>query len=204
MISKIKFCGIRTVREARNAEKLSVDAIGLVRTILSARYITRSRAMKICRNVPMLMKVGVFVNDTLSFVCDTIKCARINLLQFCGRESTKFCDSISYRFNIPYIRVIHIRELSHNIINRINRMEGKYIFLDSLSGYGGNGMTFDWNRMDMLDNKYIIVGGGLSYKNVGALIRNYKPHYVDVSSGIEEGKRKSFALMKKFVKAVRR
>lgn len=84
------------------------------------------------------------------------------------------------------------------------------VVLDTAAGRrtGGTGIPHDWRlsraAREILGPLPVILAGGLTPENVAAAIRAVEPDWVDVSSGVEEGGRKSPALIARFVEAVRR
>ena len=81
------------------------------------------------------------------------------------------------------------------------------ILLDSWSPdqRGGTGRTWDWRAARaLLERRRVIVAGGLGPENVGEVVRSFRPHGVDVSSGVERAIRvKDGDLIRAFVQAVR-
>ncbi|MGY4707068.1 phosphoribosylanthranilate isomerase [Candidatus Bipolaricaulota sp. J31] len=82
------------------------------------------------------------------------------------------------------------------------------VVLDTVAGgrTGGTGVTHDWRlsraAREILAPLPVILAGGLTPDNVAAAIRAVEPDWVDVSSGVEEGGRKSPALIARFLEAV--
>jgi phosphoribosylanthranilate isomerase len=83
----------------------------------------------------------------------------------------------------------------------------RFVFLlDSPVGdaYGGTGQAFDWRLARDAAMKFpVIIAGGLTVENVGALVRKVQPWGVDVSSSVETNKQKDVAKIKAFLEMVR-
>ncbi|TMC06850.1 MAG: phosphoribosylanthranilate isomerase, partial [Chloroflexi bacterium] len=81
------------------------------------------------------------------------------------------------------------------------------ILLDSWSPdqRGGTGRAWDWEAARaLLARRRVIFAGGLHPGNVGDVVRTFRPHGVDVSSGVESAVRvKAVDRVRAFVQAVR-
>ena len=76
-----------------------------------------------------------------------------------------------------------------------------------MAEYGGVGESFDWSLLPPLlpelDDRHLILSGGLASVNVAEAIRRVRPWGVDVSSGVESGKGvKDAAKMAAFIEIV--
>src|ERR1035438_5995587 len=87
----IKICGITNLDDALVAIEAGASAIGFVFYPKSPRYVTAQTAEAIARKLPpSIEKVGVFVNETVEQVCDTVKLAGLTAVQLHGREDKEF------------------------------------------------------------------------------------------------------------------
>ncbi|MGA3194066.1 MAG: phosphoribosylanthranilate isomerase [Terriglobales bacterium] len=91
----IKICGITNLDDALIAAEAGASAIGFVFYPKSPRYITAQTAQAIAKRLPStLEKVGVFVNNTIEEVRDTVKFAGLTAVQLHGREDKEFSQSL--------------------------------------------------------------------------------------------------------------
>jgi len=78
------------------------------------------------------------------------------------------------------------------------------IRLLTLTGAGGTGKTFAWERVAPIAlARPVIVAGGLTQANIAACLRVTRPFGVDVRSGVETEGRKDPVKIRAFVQAVR-
>jgi len=200
--TKIKICGITNLRNAREAARLGVDALGFVFFSESPRYIEPKKARVIINLLPSFVsRVGLFVNAPKEEVLSAISESRVNVLQFHGDEEEEFCN----QFNLPYIKAISFKD-------GINLLEycqlyasSSAILIDTYSQKmrGGTGKTFNWDLIPKQLPLPIIIAGGLDSKNVSSLINSVNPYGVDVSGGVELDKGiKDHNMMKNFVLGV--
>jgi len=200
--TKIKICGITNLRNASEAARLGVDALGFVFFNKSPRYIEPQKAREIIDLLPsFVLRVGLFVNATKEEVVLAINESRVNMLQFHGDEDEMFCN----QFNLPYIKAISFKD-------GINLLEYCQLFASSsgilIDTYsqkmrGGTGKTFNWGLIPKQLPLPLIIAGGLNSKNVSLLINSINPYGVDVSGGVESDKGiKDHNMMKNFVLGV--
>lgn len=87
----IKICGITNLEDALVATEAGANAIGFVFYAKSPRHVTPETAQAIAKKLPArIQKVGVFVNQTVEQVRDTVKLAGLNAVQLHGREDKEF------------------------------------------------------------------------------------------------------------------
>lgn len=202
MSTRIKFCGITRPQDARLAIDLGVDAIGLVFTRRSQRFLGISQAREIRRLLPpFTAAVALFMDDEPGWIEEVIAGVQPDLLQFHGAEPGSFSSS----FSRPYVKVVPMASVEDAAAYVGLHPAASGFLLDShaLGALGGSGETFDWKRAPRL-GKATILAGGLNAANVAQAIALVRPYAVDVSSGIEIAPGvKDPARMRRFVEAVR-
>ncbi|MEO5625659.1 MAG: N-(5'-phosphoribosyl)anthranilate isomerase, partial [Dokdonella sp.] len=83
--TRIKFCGITRAEDARLAAALGVDAVGLVFTRKSQRFVGVSQAQAIRRALPLLVTaVALFMDDEPNWIEEVIAVVQPDVLQFHG------------------------------------------------------------------------------------------------------------------------
>ena len=91
----IKICGITNLDDALAATDAGADAVGFVFYPKSPRHITPESAQSIAKNLPSrIQKVGVFVNEPVEQVRNTVKLAGLNAVQLHGAEDKQFSTSL--------------------------------------------------------------------------------------------------------------
>ena len=201
--TRIKFCGITSVEEARAAVAAGADAIGLVFYPDSPRYLPLEQARAIAEAVPAMVTItGLFVNPSADQVIKHLQGLRLDLLQFHGDENAAFCAG----FDRPYMKAIRVKAGLDIAAAVAAFPDAAAILLDAWDEVvaGGTGRVFDWQVVqEAVSRDRLVLAGGLNPDNVGAAIRQLNPYAVDVSSGIEEMPgRKSVQRMQQFSLAV--
>jgi phosphoribosylanthranilate isomerase len=201
--TRIKICGIKHCDDALKAVACGADAIGLIFVEKSPRYVSLTEARVIAESLPPFVTVvGLFMDATVATVREALKVVPLNLLQFHSDESPEFCD----QFEIPYIKVLRMRENVNVIAFAQEYPNASGILLDTYSkAGGGSGQTFDWNLIPDEMPLPLILAGGLNPENVASAVETVKPYAVDVSSGVEsEPAIKDHKKIEQFIKEVQR
>lgn len=197
---KVKICGITNLNDALKAQEAGADAVGFVFYCKSPRFILPEIAQEISQALSRKMiKIGVFVNASLEEIRRIVSFVGLDILQFHGDESVKFCQEFSDHKVIKSFRIKDKLKID-NI--RQYKVYG-YLF-DTYSSLqkGGTGRSFDWNLLRDQDfrPRKIFLSGGLNCENVAEAIRIVRPDWVDVSSSLESSPgKKDYFLMRKFV-----
>ncbi|WP_426417519.1 phosphoribosylanthranilate isomerase [Aestuariirhabdus sp. LZHN29] len=181
--TRAKVCGITRLEDALAAIEAGVDALGFVFYPPSPRFITPVDATAIIRQLPPFVStVGLFVDAPAAEVDAAISLARLDLLQFHGKESAEYCSS----FSRPYIKALRVRDGAQIAAQMTLYPCAQGLLLDTYKKGlpGGTGETFNWELVPA-SNQSVILAGGLDAGNVGQAIAAVRPYAVDVSGGVE-------------------
>ena len=203
MSTRIKFCGITRTQDAQLAVELGVDAVGLVFTRHSRRFVDPAQARAIRAALPpFACAVALFMDDTLEWIEKVIGEVQPDLLQFHGSETASFAA----RFARPYVKAVPMASIDDAVAYAAQHPFANGFLLDSHApgAPGGSGETFEWTRAPRI-GRPLLLAGGLHAGNVASAIAVVRPYAVDVSSGIETAPGiKDPERMRRFVEAVRR
>ena len=197
-MTKIKFCGLRTLDDIYYANELAPEYVGFVFAPKSKRYVTPAQAEQL-RNAlsKKICAVGVFVNENPAQVAALLNNGIIDAAQLHGNEEDAYINNLRGLSNKPIIKAFQI----HCALRITNyALKSDFILIDAGAG---DGKTFDWSLIKNLRREYFLAGG-LNPDNVGDAIKLLNPFAVDVSSGIETDGRKDFSKMAAFANAVRK
>ena len=202
--TKVKICGITSLEDAQAAVAAGADAIGLVFYPPSSRYINPLVAAEIVAGLgPFVTTVGLFVNEEVAVVKDTLALTGLQLLQFHGDESAQYCQ----QFERPYIKALRMSPDLDPLqaIEAFPQACGYLFDAWQPDKFGGTGKTFDWQRIAGLASDNLILAGGLNPDNIEAAIQAVRPYAVDVSGGVElaPGK-KDHSALKAFINSAKR
>ena len=203
-MTKIKICGIKTLKDALEAIDAGADYLGFNFYHKSVRFIEKQACTEITavlkKEYPHIKLVGVFVNSSVEEVKDILDTCSLDLAQLHGDETAETLNKLEGKAFKAF------RGIPENI-NGFARDDAPALLVDaSVEGaYGGSGVTADWNGAAKLAKKYpLLLAGGLTPENVAEAVGRVKPWGVDVASGVESiPGEKDAAKMKAFVKAIR-
>ena len=206
----VKICGVRRTENALVAAAAGADYIGIVFVPGRRRRVEPSAARLITDRLRALgpaapPSVGLFGDQPLAEVLDTIAVAGLDVAQLCGAESLEYCRAVGDHARV--IKVLHvandaaIADLS-NLIDAY-AAAGCMVTLDSqVAGlHGGTGASFDWSIAAQLaaSGRKFILAGGLTPDNVGPALSLVKPWGMDVSSGVETDGEQDADKIRRFV-----
>ncbi|CDZ79123.1 N-(5'-phosphoribosyl)anthranilate isomerase [Legionella massiliensis] len=195
-------CGMMREEDIAHAATLGVDAIGLIFSPKSPRFVSITQAKKLLRKLPLFVDVVAVLDNPSSLLVDEIISELpIVWLQFHGDESPEFCQ----QFKKPFIKAMQVDTAAaiYKCCEAYHQASAILLDTPSATSRGGTGQTFDWGLIPNNLDKPFILAGGLNADNVSAAVQRCSPYAVDVSSGIEESHGvKDHEKMNQFVEAV--
>jgi phosphoribosylanthranilate isomerase len=202
-MTRIKICGITNLEDARLAAELGAQALGFIFYPKSPRSIKPEAARQIIAQLPpLVLSVGVFVNEAAALVLEVAEMVRLDWVQLHGEEPPEYCRFL-YRNVMKAIRV-----QDQSSLEQMQRYQGsvRAFLLDThTSGQkGGTGESFDWSLAKQAQEYGpVVLAGGLRPENVAAAIQEASPWAVDVASGVEAAPgKKDPARLRAFFQAV--
>jgi phosphoribosylanthranilate isomerase len=203
-MTKIKICGIKTLRDALAGIDAGADYLGFNFYPKSARFVDKVTCAQITsvlkREHPDVKLVGVFVNSPFEEIKNILDICSLDFAQLHGDESPEtFAKLVRRAFKA-------FRGIPDEEIKLYARSAAPSFLVDAtVSGsYGGTGITADWSAAAKLAIYYpLFLAGGLKSENVADAVRQVNPWGVDVASGVESRPgEKDAKMMKDFVQAV--
>lgn len=184
MRTEIKICGIKNKEEIAIINQFPVNYIGMI-FAPSKRQVTIEKAAMLRKLVRKDIKVvGVFVNEDINKVKDIIKTCELDVVQLHGDEAVEYCNKIDCKV-WKSISVSDKRSLD-KIEEYKNVADGVLLDTFSKNERGGTGISFNWDLVENLSDKYpIILAGGLTPENAVQAINKVKPMVLDLNSGLE-------------------
>ena len=216
-MTTVKICGVRRPDDALVAAGAGADYVGMVFVPGRRRRVAPADARVItdglrAQGAGRPASVGLFGDQPLRDVLDTIAIAGLDFVQLCGEESLEYCRSVQERAGV--VKALHVSDdPDADRIAEVGRLIDAYaaagctVTLDSqVAGlHGGTGQSFDWRiAAQLAPGRQFLLAGGLTLDNVGQAVAVVHPWGVDVSSGVETGGEKDAAKIRQFVANARR
>ena len=212
MAIRVKICGIGDPDDARAAAQAGADFIGMVFVPERHRRINREDAKIIVdevrgRDGPAPRMVGLFADQPLEEVNETIAHCGLDAVQLCGGESLEYAMAVGCQV----IKVVHVPASSKapddvpELVDRVREFSeaGPLVTLDRLVEgiQGGTGRGFNQELAASLSRRGLsfLLAGGLTPVNVGRAVSVVRPWGVDVSSGVETLGKKDHRKIHRFV-----
>lgn len=168
---RIKVCGLTDVNQVRQLNELGIEFAGFNFYRRSPRYVHKtipSTAIKKIRS--KINKVGIFVDEDIDELLQTVDDCGLYLVQLHGNESPRYCEKIS-----NYITVVKVFRLNDddNIEWKIKDFydtADMFMFDTESNSFGGSGKKFNWQILkDLKINKPFFLAGGISAEDAGEL-----------------------------------
>ncbi len=203
---RVKICGITNDDDAAAAVAAGADALGFVFYRKSPRYVAPNVAKHIIATLPpLVMPVGLFVNEDLEIVRQVYDECGLAIAQLHGDETASYCQHLKR----PVLKALRLRDRSSLLA--LAEFQGRAgvrgFILDAFSdqAYGGTGQTTDWRlAAEAAKTTHVLLAGGLTPDNVGEAVRIVRPYGVDVSSGVEAAPgKKDHGKVRAFIEAAR-
>ncbi len=178
--TSIKICGLTTEEHVDVTVAAGANAVGFVFVPDSPRAIDRAQAERLLTQIPDdVLPVAVLQNYAdLTDFSDWP-----GWLQLCGEEHQETVASAP----CPVIKALQWNQSALFTWDKCNTIEA--ILIDGSSGGQGKMLPIDAlaDCVGTLTTP-IIIAGGLTPENVGAVISTLRPAAVDVSSGVESSR----------------
>ena len=207
-MTRVKICGITSYEDALCAAGAGADYLGFIFFKKSPRYVTPEAAGEITSRLtghisasaprpatgagsrPLPRFIGVFVNEALAVVEETIQRAHLDYAQLHGEEPPAMLEALNGR-GFKALRPTSAAEagIDAEWYADLGPKDGPQLLIDAYDPkeYGGTGKRADWNAAADLCQTCprLVLAGGLTPHNVAAAVEAVRPWAVDVSSGVE-------------------
>ena len=105
---KLKVCGLTDLAQIQKLIQLKVDYLGFIFYENSPRFVLNHLTLEDISKIDHPSKVGVFVNESVEKVCETVKKSKLNLLQLHGDENAEFIKDLREKIDDESIKIIKV------------------------------------------------------------------------------------------------
>jgi phosphoribosylanthranilate isomerase len=185
---RIKICGLTDPDNALACAQAGADIIGLVFYPKSPRHVTHPQAKAVVEALPKHVPVwGVFVNEPLETILETVNACGLKGVQLHGREPAELISALKARHLTVIKAVFASRAPGLDTIDPMYA-HADYILVECGMGLlpGGNATTWEYGLARKTARHHsVFLAGGLSCDNIEPAILAALPAGVDLSSGVE-------------------
>lgn len=184
----VKICGMREPENIRAVAATRPDWMGFIFYPGSPRYV--GPGFEIPANVqPSIKRVGVFVNESLDKVLETVNQHHLDLVQLHGDEPEAYCAALKSQ-GLRLIKVFRVDAHFDFSATEVFLPVADYFLFDTKGvHYGGNARPFDWTLLEKYKGPVpFLLSGGLTPANI-SLVKNFRHEKlmgVDLNSGVEQ------------------
>ena len=181
---QIKVCGITDINQALALDALCVDYIGFIFYAPSKRYVLNNVALTDLKifTPTHAKKVGVFVNESIESIVNTVVAAGLDMVQLHGDEDALYYSLLKSKFNelaqekttinnknIEVIKVFRVGDSMPNL-TPFENIADYYLFDTDSKMYGGTGAHFNWELLkgNTIGKPYFL-SGGIGSNDVGGI-----------------------------------
>ncbi|MEO6134624.1 MAG: phosphoribosylanthranilate isomerase [Ginsengibacter sp.] len=185
----IKVCGNTDLSQLKGLEKMGVDYAGLIFYDPSPRAVLNKLDAEKVKELS-IKKVGVFVNEEVSFILEKVEEFGLSVVQLHGDETPSFCSLVSD--HVKVIKAFRIQEKHVDIdwmVKEYDEVCDYYLFDKGSKGlYGGTGEKFNWDVLqESKIDKPFFLSGGIEIEDAERLIAFQHPFFygIDINTRFE-------------------
>lgn len=205
---RVKICGITRREDARRAEELGADLLGVVLTEGFGRSVARERAAEVVAGTS-IGRVAVLVDETPKGAAEAGRAIGASVLQLHGSEDRAGVVAIRQEGDWRLWKAVRARTVDdvRAVVDELaDLVDGILVegWRRGVTGGGGVelGLDADEVRAAIPEEVDFILAGGLRPPTLPDFVARFRPDVVDVSSGVERDPGvKDHALVEAFVRA---
>ena len=172
---QIKVCGITNINQAIALDAMGVNYIGFIFYAPSKRYVLGNLKLEDLKTYlpKQAKKVGVFVNEPIDSIVNTVIAAGLDIVQLHGDEDESYCMMLKNKFlelahsdatdskkPVEMIKVFRVGD-KMPLVDTYAAIADYYLFDTDSKLYGGTGAHFNWELLNgnPIDKPYFLSGG---------------------------------------------
>jgi len=147
------------------------DMMGFIFYPGSPRYMLHHLTSQDIQSLPSnIIKTGVFVNETCEEILRIAELYHLDAIQLHGTETPVVCEILNGE-GYQILKAFQINETFAFEQTESYSLSCRFFLFDAFgSGYGGNGVRFNWEKLQSYDgNTPFLLSGGLDDKDVTEL-----------------------------------
>lgn len=175
---------MRDPENIRAVEKAGPDMMGFICWDGTKRNVTTIPAY-----LPDCIRVGVFVNPSITFVCDMADKLNLQMIQLHGNESSFFCEEVRKATGLSIAKAISIENASDlKKAEAYHEAVDLFVFDTKCKCVGGSGEQFDWDILTNYEGPTpFLLSGGIGPDDADRVSNWHHPNCIgiDINSRFE-------------------
>lgn len=208
--TRVKICGLTRHEDARRADELGADFLGVVLSAGFGRSVRAHEAASVVEGVGA-PTVAVLVNETPSMAAYLATLIGASVIQLHGEEEVSVVEelrSLGAWKLWKAVRARSLRDLARAVARYGPVVDGILVEGWKQGAMGGAGASLSLEpeavRASIPDGLDFILAGGLTPESVAEEVARFRPEVVDVSSGVERSLgTKNEELVSSFIESAR-
>ena len=198
-MTKIKICGLSREQDIDYVNQYLPDYAGFILHYpKSHRNINEEECHALVRLLnPGIPAVGVIVNQPLETAVRLLRDSVVDILQLHGQEDEDYIRALQAETGKEVWKAFQVSSPAE--LAAAEACCADRILLDSGTG---SGEVFDWSLLAGFQRPYFLAGG-LGPHNAVRAVRSLRPYGIDLSSGVETGRKKDKGKISSVIAAVR-
>jgi len=184
---KIKVCGMRNINNILALHEAGIRMMGFIFYNKSKRFIDEDQRKEIFNAIPTdVKKVGVFVNEELEYVLNTIVEYGLHYVQLHGEEDSIYCEKVMDHAKV--MKAFSV-DAGFDFTATLTYQNCDLLLFDAKGKErGGNGIQYDWNILkNYTYSTPFLLSGGIGPDDVDKILAFSHSKFVgiDINSGFE-------------------
>ena len=174
---QIKVCGITDMDQAIALDAMGLHYIGFIFYAPSKRYVLGKLQLSTLKAFApkQAKKVGVFVNESIESILETVMAAGLDIIQLHGDEDADYCRDLKTALtgsNLDQVKLIKVFRVGDKMpeIEAYHHVVDYYLFDTDSKLYGGTGAHFNWELLKGNEvEKPFFLSGGIGPNDIGGI-----------------------------------
>ena len=184
----IKVCGITSIEQIEQMDKLHIDVVGLDFDTNASQNILGKIEASACKYVDIdTKKIGVFKNQTEDFILEKIEDFGLDMIQLNGNETPTFCFKLSKEIEVikNFNLDLNNDELLYDFLKNYDEVCDYYIFNGSLSNDKQSKDINTWQKLiDYSIEKPFFIGSEFIKPSDAPAFQQFKhPDFLGIELG---------------------
>ncbi len=181
----IKITGVKYPDNILQVAQLPIDMIGFVFDASSSRY-AKNLDMSILRQIPShILKVGVFVNETLENILTVLRKYSLNAVQVHGADNVELCRTLKEEANVLVIKVFSVTNADNfKVMKDYEKVCDYFLFNTKVDAYAEKLQKFNWNILTAYSGeKEFLLSGNISTDDLKLIFKANPPKMAGLDVG---------------------